>query len=166
MTLTNRHFSLLLLTLFVSCLLCAAPGLHRTYTEITKKPEKVSPPVLLLTKNFSWGDGTKTTLLIECKIILTSIEGPAKAEKSNQRKVFISAKITNSQSQPVEISSISLLLSMHDVELLDNPIHSFTPISLASNESKTIQSTAFIDRELLVGVIDDKIDVSAKAAFK
>ena len=130
-------------------------------------PEKVSPPVLLLTKKLSWGDGNTTTLDMEYKIILTGIEGTAKAEKSNQRKVFISAKLTNNQSQPFEISRLSLVLSMLDVELLDHPIiNSYAPISLASKEIRTIQSTAFIDRELLVGILEDKVDVSATAAFK
>lgn len=163
--LTQNRFYLVLITSFVTALLFAFPGFYETVKAIRKEDSKISAPLQLIRETLSWSKNDTPSLRIEWTGICSTLDIAEKGERPDRRRFYMGAKMTNDTDKPMEISSLEYLFVMDGVELVSQSFGPLLYCVIPPGKSKTLSTSTLLDRDVVVGIFEGSIKLSANAQF-
>jgi hypothetical protein len=163
--LTSKRFYLVLFTSFFTALMFAFPRFYTTVKAIQKEDAKISAPLQLIRKTLSWSTKDKPSLSVEWTGICGTLNIAEKGDRPERRRFYMGAKLTNDTDKPMQVSSLEYLLVMDGVELASQtfgPLYNFV---IPAKESRSLTTSSLIDRDVVVGVFEESIELSARCHF-
>jgi hypothetical protein len=166
--LNNKQQNAVFFVFFFTALLFAIPRLYSTYTtfkSIQKKNKNIEPPFYLCYEKLSWGTHDKPSLTIEFKGVCSTmgIENPKGTPE--KRRLYVYAKLTNVSEKPLKVSSLEYKFNMIDVNLVTESFFILEPMIIPAGESRVLNNSRLIELDILSGISQKSIDLSATAIF-
>lgn len=160
-----KRFYIVLSTFFVTALLFAFPHLYTTIKAIQKKDPMILAPIQIVRETLSWSTKEKPSLKVEWTGICSTMNIAEKGERPDRRRFYMGAKLTNETHKPMKVSSLEYLLVMDGVELVSQSFGPQFDLVIPAGESKSLTTSTLLDQDVVVGVLEETIKVSANARF-
>lgn len=165
MTIPPKQFYILLGSCLLTVVLFAFPGLYSTIKDIRAQNAQIMAPVQIVSEKLSWRANDQTTLRVELRGVCGTVNIAEKGDHPERRRFYMGAKLTNETAKPMQITSLSYTMSLDDVELVSQSFGPFETIVIPAGESKSISSATLLDRDVVVGLFEGSVKLSARAWF-